>query len=167
MNKKGKEGGSTWFNPRQTEIPLFKINKKKKKKRQTGPKRRDARGKWLRSRALCSRDRRGRLGRTRGEGPGELGTIKVLVFRVCASRCLGLGASFSRAPPRPRRGQTTQRDGGPESLRSEPPGWGGIGDSCGGEGGENRLSRSGPGRGAPFLPGRCLGGPRQVPRRLL
>lgn len=34
MNKKGKEGGSTWFNPRQTEIPLFKINKKKKKGRQ-------------------------------------------------------------------------------------------------------------------------------------
>lgn len=34
MNKKGKEGGSTWFNRRQTEIPLFKINKKKKK--QTG-----------------------------------------------------------------------------------------------------------------------------------
>lgn len=31
MNKKGKEGGSTWFNRRQTEIPLFKINKKKKK----------------------------------------------------------------------------------------------------------------------------------------
>lgn len=30
MNKKGKEGGSTWFNRRQTEIPLFKINKKKK-----------------------------------------------------------------------------------------------------------------------------------------
>ena len=30
MNKKGKEGGSTWFNRRQTELPLFKINKKKK-----------------------------------------------------------------------------------------------------------------------------------------
>lgn len=29
MNKKGKEGGSTWFNRRQTELPLFKINKKK------------------------------------------------------------------------------------------------------------------------------------------
>lgn len=36
MNKKGKEGGSTWFNPRQTEIPLFKINKKKKKGESAG-----------------------------------------------------------------------------------------------------------------------------------
>lgn len=36
MNKKGKEGGSTWFNRRQTEIPLFKINKKKKKKGRQG-----------------------------------------------------------------------------------------------------------------------------------
>lgn len=35
MNKKGKEGGSTWFNRRQTEIPLFKINKKKKKERKS------------------------------------------------------------------------------------------------------------------------------------
>ena len=34
MNKKGKEGGSTWFNRRQTEIPLFKIKQKKKKSRQ-------------------------------------------------------------------------------------------------------------------------------------
>jgi hypothetical protein len=37
MNKKGKEGGSTWLNRRQTEIPLFKINKKKKKKSEADP----------------------------------------------------------------------------------------------------------------------------------
>ena len=42
MNKKGKEGGSTWFNRRQTEIPLFKINKKKKKRAD----RAEARGRW-------------------------------------------------------------------------------------------------------------------------
>lgn len=36
MNKKGKEGGSTWFNRRQTEIPLFKINLKKKADRAKG-----------------------------------------------------------------------------------------------------------------------------------
>lgn len=41
MNKKGKEGGSTWFNRRQTEIPLFKINKKKKR-----ADRAEARGRW-------------------------------------------------------------------------------------------------------------------------
>lgn len=40
MNKKGKEGGSTWFNRRQTEIPLFKINKKKKADRAK------AQGRW-------------------------------------------------------------------------------------------------------------------------
>lgn len=43
--KKRKEGGSTWFNRRQTEIPLFKINKKKERERQTEEKRDDAGGK--------------------------------------------------------------------------------------------------------------------------
>lgn len=96
MNKKGKEGGSTWFNRRQTEIPLFKINKKKKK-----ADREKAQGRWGKvaaERGTLQPDPRDRLGRTLGEGPGELGTIKVFIFRVCASRCLGLGAGSIRPP---------------------------------------------------------------------
>lgn len=97
MNKKGKEGGSTWFNRRQTEIPLFKINKKKKKKSRQGESV-GTLGESSRGSGHFAARTGDPPGRTFGEGPGELSTIKVFIFRVCASRCLGLGTGFIRTP---------------------------------------------------------------------
>lgn len=93
MNKKGKEGGSTWFNRRQTEIPLFKINKKKK-------------------------SRRGECG---AAGAGQ-GAHESSSFRAC-SQVLGAGLGRRGSPRGARRGEGrgSSRWGGPRRAALPSP----------------------------------------------
>lgn len=118
MNKKGKEGGSTWFNRRQTEIPLFKINKKKKKKGQTGLRRGDA-GEGSGGAGHSAAGIGGPAEpHARGGAGRQENTIKVIIFRVCEQVFGAGGRLYSRRSSLLRGGQPPHPEGfgslGPE-----------------------------------------------------
>lgn len=118
MNKKGKEGGSTWFNRRQTEIPLFKINKKKKKKKEKA---------------------QGRLGKVavergtlqpRSEGSAGPATMPRKKAAAAAWEEPSSGNGTARAGPRKRGGPAGRKRERPERCSSSSGG-GSSGDEDG------------------------------------